>query len=52
MTVSIDPKRPELHKCKCDLRTRLVGDGCQYCNPEYAKQFEDLTHPRVNEMEG
>jgi len=23
--------------CKCDLRTKLVGDGCQYCNPAYAE---------------
>lgn len=25
--------------CKCDLRTKLVGDGCQYCNPELAAQI-------------
>ena len=21
-------------ECKCDLRTKLVGDGCRYCNPQ------------------
>ena len=26
--------------CDCDLRTRLVGDGCSECNPELARQIE------------
>lgn len=33
-------------KCNCGLATRLVGDGCQYCNPQLAigllkEQLED-----------
>lgn len=26
-------------QCNCDLRTKLVGDGCQYCNPELAAEL-------------
>ncbi len=29
-------------KCECNLRTKLVGDGCDICNPSYAeRQWED-----------
>lgn len=27
--------------CKCTMAQRLVGDGCQVCNPEKAKEFEE-----------
>lgn len=27
-------------ECKCDMRTKLVGDGCSVCNPEYAASIE------------
>lgn len=23
-------------KCKCDMRTKLLGDGCEACNPQLA----------------
>lgn len=26
-------------ECKCDLRTRLVGDGCEACNPALALDY-------------
>lgn len=25
--------------CKCDMRTRLVGDGCEFCNPQIADEL-------------
>ena len=25
--------------CKCDMRTRLVGDGCEFCNPRLAEEL-------------
>lgn len=28
-------------ECKCDLRTRLVGDGCAVCNPKLAAELEE-----------
>ena len=26
-------------ECRCSLRTRLVGDGCDICNPELAAEY-------------
>jgi hypothetical protein len=29
--------------CQCSMTTRLVGSGCQYCNPEYL--YDDDAQP-------
>jgi hypothetical protein len=35
------------NKCKCDLRTKLVGDGCRYCNPQdYIDHLHDALAAR------
>ena len=25
--------------CRCNVRTRLVGDGCEFCNPQLAEEL-------------
>lgn len=49
-----------MSECKCDLRTRLVGDGCQYCNPDMhvecleqkcADLEDEIKRLRVNDEE-
>jgi len=34
----------ELKECKCDMRTKLVGDGCSVCNPDYWKDMMKEDH--------
>jgi hypothetical protein len=37
-----------MKECKCSLRTKLVGDGCEVCNPELAL---DVAKDRIEELE-
>lgn len=38
LTSWLGDDKPE---CKCNMRTKLVGDGCAVCNPERAKDLEE-----------
>jgi hypothetical protein len=35
-------------KCTCNTRQRMLGDGCQYCNPELAIE---IMQERIQELE-
>lgn len=32
-----------MSECKCDLRTKMVGDGCEVCNPAKALEYAKMT---------
>jgi hypothetical protein len=34
-------------ECQCDLRTKLVGDGCRYCN---AQEYIDMLIESLEEQ--
>jgi hypothetical protein len=39
--------------CQCGLATRLVGDGCEHCNPQLAIQLlkEQIADMRLTDAE-
>ena len=43
-------EHPEVKKkeCTCSLRGRALGDGCEVCNPELAR---DMAYERIEELE-
>ena len=50
--IYLAPKERETEdapSCNCDIRTRLVGDGCKLCNPEYA--LDHCDDPSADEMD-
>jgi len=43
----------EMHACRCGLATRLVGDGCEHCNPEMTIDIlrEQIADMRLTDKE-
>jgi hypothetical protein len=38
--------------CQCSLATRLVGDGCERCNPEKAREIKEQNYEdRISDLE-
>ena len=41
-----------MSKCQCDLRTKLVGDGCRYCNAqEYIDKLIEALEELIEALE-
>lgn len=39
------------HKCQCDFRIRILGDGCRYCQPqEYIKRLHDTMDGMIHRV--
>jgi len=38
----------QLKKCECDFRTRLVGDGCRYCQPQ---EYIDTLEMQITDLQ-
>jgi len=38
----------ETEKCQCSLKTKLVGSGCRYCNPQ---EYIDILEEQIAEAE-
>ena len=39
------------HKCQCDFRIRILGDGCRYCKPqEYIKRLHDTMDGMIHRV--
>lgn len=32
----------KMSECECSMRIKLVGDGCQYCNPKFHASLSEL----------
>jgi hypothetical protein len=44
---------PSAENCECNLRTKLVGDGCETCNPEKAAEYsQEATAETAGESNG
>lgn len=37
----LENRIPDDGKCHCNFRIKMVGDGCQYCNPEIVERYKE-----------